>query len=252
MVSHQILERVKSWISSGLALVFPDLCQICRLERATVKEGYVCAACWSRPGGIRFIQAPYCKRCGLPFEGDIQNEFECGNCRELELHFVRARAAVAASGLVREIIHRYKYRSALWFEPFLGDLLIRQAADEVKREGWDLIVPVPLHPLKAREREFNQAERLARLLAIATGLPVRHAALARREATRTQTRLSRKERAANVRHAFAIRDGARFEGERIVLIDDVLTTGATTSECARILRGNGAGEVCVWTVARGL
>ena len=202
---------------------------------------------------VRFIRPPFCKRCGLPYEGEITTAFECANCRDLELHFSSARSAVAAGGMVLVAIHRYKYQRALWFENFLADLLIREAAPVLSREKWDWIVPVPLHPTKQREREFNQAERLARPLSLTTKIPMNTRLLKRVEPTRTQTLLTRQQRATNVRNAFSLREHRRrFSGERIVLLDDVFTTGATTSACARVLRDAGAGEVCVWTVARGL
>lgn len=178
--------------------------------------------------------------------------FECANCREMQLHFRFARSAVAAQGVVLEVIHRYKYQRALWFEPFLVDLLIREAAPELRREKWDFLVPVPLYPTKEREREFNQAERLACRLGAATGLPVTTRLLKRVLPTRTQTLLTRQERSTNMRNAFATRKNARLEGKRLVLVDDVFTTGATTSACAKKLLTAGAKEVCVWTVARGL
>ncbi len=171
---------------------------------------------------------------------------------EVEFHFRSARSAVVARGPVLEVIHRYKYNRALWFEVFLADLLIRQAKPELARERWDFIVPIPLHPTKQREREFNQAERLAGRLSRATDIPVNKRLIRRVVATRTQTRLSRQERQANVRNAFAMHNGKRLNGERIVLLDDVFTTGATSSACAKVLRSAGAGEVCVWTVARGI
>jgi len=151
-----------------------------------------------------------------------------------------------------EIIHRYKYNRAFWFEPFLAGLLVARAAPELLREQWDWIVPVPLHPSKQREREFNQAARLARPLSRATGIPINHRLLRRVLPTRTQTLLNREERLANVRKAFALREDRPLEGKRIVLVDDVFTTGATTGVCARVLRTAGASEVCVWTVARGI
>lgn len=239
---------VKSWLDAGLGFFYPNVCQICRSQQATAGDGYVCAGCRQ---GVRPIQAPFCERCGLPFEGEITTRFECGNCREMELHFSSARAAVSANGVALDIVHRYKYHRALWFEPFLADLLVTQAVPRLPRADWDLIVPVPLHPLKQREREFNQAERLARRLSAATRIPVQ-SLLRRVQPTRTQTLLTRTERAANVRRAFAPARRCRLHGERVVLVDDVLTTGATTSACAEILRKHGAGEVCVWTVARGV
>ena len=242
-------DSVTGWLNAGLAFVYPEVCQVCRQARATPAEGYVCDGCRAK---VRFIEPPFCERCGRPYEGDITGRFECTNCREMEWHFASARSAVAARDPVLEVIHRYKYNRALWFEPFLADLLIRAAGPVLDGQKPDLIVPVPLHPTKEREREFNQAGRLADRLGAATQLPVNKRLLRRVRPTRTQTQLSRQERLANVRNAFAMRDGQRLEGERIILLDDVFTTGATTSACARVLVAAGAGEVCVWTVARGV
>jgi ComF family protein len=239
----------QTWLNVGLGFLYPEICQLCGEQRATAKEGFVCGRCWSH---VRFIKPPFCERCGLPFEGDLTTPFECANCREMELHFSAARSAVAARGAVLEAIHRYKYQRALWFEPFLAGLLLRETVPALRGQDWDLIVPVPLHPLKQREREFNQAERLAVHLSAATRIPLNNNLLRRVVFTSTQTRLTRRERAANMRGAFAMRDGARLDGERVILVDDVFTTGATTSACAQALLAAGAGEVCVWTVARGI
>ncbi len=247
---NALVSAGKDWWNAALALVYPEVCQICRAERAQVAEGLVCAECWRQ---VRFIRAPFCERCGLPFDGALTAAFECSNCREMELPFSSARSAVAAGGLVLEVIHRYKYQRALWFEPFLADLLIREAGPVLRAAAWDWIVPVPLHPAKQREREFNQAERLAQRLAADAKIPALPRLLKRIAPTLTQTRLTRTERAANVRQAFALQPaGPDLRGARIVLLDDVFTTGATTSACARVLKQAGAAEVCVWTVARGL
>lgn len=240
---------LKSWLDAGLGFFYPDTCQLCYSESATASDGYVGAHCWQ---GVGFIRPPFCECCGLPYEGEITTRFECANCREMDLQFQSARAAVVAGHLVLEVIHRYKYQRALWFEPFLADLLVRASRPALAKEHWDMIIPVPLHPLKKREREFNQAERLAARLGEATGLPVKTRELRRVEPTRTQTLLTRKQRAANVHRAFAVRPGCQLEGRRVILVDDVLTTGATTSACARALRNAGAVAVQVWTVARGL
>lgn len=237
----------KALANTTLGFIYPNVCQICGAERAGSTEGFVCARCWQQ---VRFIKPPFCKRCGLPFEGDLTTAFECTNCRELKLHFRSARSAVSASGTVLEVIHRYKYKRAFWFEPFLADLLLREALPELRREKWDWIVPVPLHPAKKRQREFNQAERLATFLGAAANIPLDTTLLERVAATKTQTKLTRQERAENMRNAFAMRNRRKLNGERIVLFDDVFTTGATTDTCARVLQAAGAGEVCVWTVAR--
>jgi len=245
-----LFTSLKILSNTALGFVYPNVCQICGGERATPSEGFVCGRCWQQ---VRFIKPPFCRRCGLPFHGELTSEFECGNCRELKLHFRSARSAVSASGTVLEVIHRYKYQRALWFEPFLADLLIREALPELQKEKWDWIVPVPLHPAKKRQREFNQAERLATYLSAAAQIPMDTGLLKRVTGTFTQTKLTRQQRAENMRGAFRMRDRRkRLKGQRILLFDDVFTTGATTDACARVLLAAGAEEVCVWTVARGL
>lgn len=241
--------RAETWLEAALGFLYPPLCQLCHNARAGAAGGLVCAKCRAQ---VRFIRPPFCERCGLPFEGALTTSFACANCSGVKLHFSSARSAVAARGIVLEAIHRYKYQRALWFEPFLAGLLAEAASPALRGAGWDAIVPVPLFPAKEREREFNQAERLARRLSAATGVPVRAGELRRVRPTPTQTRLSREQRAANMRDAFAVRRGADFAGRRVVLVDDVFTTGATTDACAAALRAAGAVEVCVWTVARGL
>ena len=239
----------QTWLNVGLGFLYPEVCQICGEQRATALEGFVCRQCWTQ---VRFIRPPFCERCGLPYPGDLTAPFECTNCREMELHFSSARSAVVAHGIVREAIHRFKYQRALWFEPFLADLLIREAEPVLREQQWDFIVPVPLHSVKHREREFNQAERLAIHLSAATGIPLNNKSLRRITPTATQTLLTREQRAANMRGAFAVSGQSELKAKRIVLVDDVFTTGATTSACAKALHAAGAGGICVWTVARGL
>ncbi len=243
-----LMERFKSFLNAGLAFIYPEVCCLCSQDRATPAEGYVCARCRSR---VKFIEEPLCRRCGQAFSGAITNEFECSNCHDLELHFDWARSAVVARDPVLDAIHRYKYQRALWLEPFLADLLIQRVRESDEAPAWDVIIPVPLYPAKQREREFNQSERLGRRLARATGIPLDAKLLQRTRPTLSQTRLNRTERQKNVRHAFALRRRADVSGQRILLLDDVFTTGATTSACAHALKAAGAAAVCVWTVARG-
>ncbi len=244
-----LIESVTNWLNAGLGFFYPEACQLCGQARATPAQGFVCGDCRAQ---VRFIEPPFCERCGRPFEGALTTSFECAHCRETEMHFGWARSAAVARGPVLEAIHRYKYHRALWFEPFLADLLIRRAAPALAEEKWDWLVPVPLHRAKEHQREFNQAARLARRLSAATQIPMHQRLLRRVQPTRSQTLLSRPERVTNVRRAFALRGRPRLHGQRLVLVDDVFTTGATTSACARVLRAAGADEVCVWTVARGV
>lgn len=229
-------------------LIYPPVCQVCRDERAGSDEGYVGPKCRAK---VRYVTPPFCDRCGLPYDGSIHNTFVCANCADVAFHFTRARSAVIANALLLQVIHHYKYNRALYFESFLAGLLVREAVPAVAAEKWDLIVPVPLHPAKQREREFNQAERLARHLGRAIGIPVRANLVRRVKPTETQTHLNRNERSQNMQGAFAAAAPKMLNRERIILLDDVMTTGATTSACAAALRQAGAGDVCVWTVARG-
>jgi competence protein ComFC len=240
---------LKSWINAGLGFFYPQVCQLCDDEHASAGDGFVGGNCWRQ---VRFIRPPFCERCGLPFEGDLTTAFECTNCREMDLHFISARSAVVAKTVVLEAIHRFKYQRAMWFEPFLAGLLVREAGPALRGQKWDYIMPVPLHPVKEREREFNQAEVLARHLSAATGIPLNTTLLRRVAPTKTQTLLTREERKSNMRGAFAVTKNAKLHGKSLVLMDDVFTTGATTSACAQALRAAGAETVCVWTVARGL
>lgn len=245
----KVLRWVNWWLEAWGGFFYPNVCQCCHAEPAEPAGGFVGAQCRNR---VRLCQPPVCSKCGLPYEGSLSEPFECTNCRTLELHFDWARSAARASGMLLEVIHRYKYQSQRWFEPFLGGLLVSAARPEIRAADWDWIVPVPLHPVKEREREFNQARVLSRYLGRATGLPVADRLLRRRAFTFTQTHLGRAQRRDNVRDAFTVRPAAELGGRRILLIDDVLTTGATTSECARMLKASGAAVVGVWTMARGV
>jgi competence protein ComFC len=242
------LSSAKAWLNAALSFFYPEICQYCEEEPAGPKDGFIGENCRQ---GVKWIKFPFCERCGLPFQGAISISFECSNCSGLELHFSRARSAVLVEEMVLDLIHRYKYSRQLWLEQFLAGLLITAAVPELQGQGWDIIVPVPLHPLKESEREFNQAHRLACRLGDACEIPVQSKVLKRIQPTRTQTRLTRNERLENVRKAFALSGGTRLNGKHIILVDDVFTTGATTSACAKVLLDAGAADVCVWTVARG-
>ena len=232
-----------------LGLLFPEVCQVCKDAHAMAEQGYVCVDCRA---ALRCVERPFCERCGLPFQGEVTVSFQCPNCHELELHFESARSVFTAEGVGRDLIHRYKYERAFWFEPLFAELLRGSMSAVVRTGRWDCVVPVPLHPAKLREREFNQAERIAELITKNTELPLRLDLLRRVTHTDTQTKLTRAERAANVRSAFTGVEGKSIPAQRVILVDDVFTTGATTNACAEVLREAGASVVCVWTLARGV
>ena len=153
--------------------------------------------------------------------------------------------------MVREFVHRFKYDRHFYLRHPLTDWLAETLDDErIRAQPIDALVPVPLHSARFREREFNQADVLAELLAARTGTPLLRA-LDRIRYTTTQTRLDRHERMENLRNAFRVRHTSAVQNRHLVLVDDIFTTGSTVDECARVLRAAGAASVRVVTVARG-
>jgi competence protein ComFC len=228
------------------SLLFPRECEGC--ARGLDRNECFCATCAEE---LPRITGPHCRICSQPFYGSIQGEFTCANCEGRRFHFTTAVAAYRSRGVVRNLVHRFKYDGHLYLRRALAELLLHGLADDrLHAEPIDALVPVPLHPVRRRTRGFNQAEVLARALTSRCGIPT--ADLLRRiRATTTQTRLDREERMENLRGAFQLRHTAGVKGKRLLLIDDVLTTGSTLDECARVLCEAGAESVLALVVARG-
>ena len=243
--------KLKGWLNTGLAMFYPEVCQLCKDEPATSREGYVGRQCWSQ---VRFIRPPFCERCGLPYQGDITTLFVCTNCHESKLYFTSARSAVVAKTVVLEVIHLFKYSRALWFENFLAHAHPRSGARAAGRRLGFHCARAVASAQGARTGVQPVGAAGPASLGRAVNIRCAEKILRRDTPTATQTHLNRDQRAANMKNAFAVRPGAepQLAGRRIVLVDDVFTTGATTNDCARALRDAGAAEVCVWTVARGL
>jgi ComF family protein len=223
------------------SLFYPSLCTVCS---APVDDSqYVCGPCSRKAPRIK---PPFCATCSEPFQGAITESFSCANCSNRELHF---ESAVA--GLVRKIVHEFKYGHQQFLRYPLADWLL-ETLDDPRLQGrrFDVVVPVPLHAARKRERGFNQAELLASLFAARAGLPMREL-LERIRYTTTQTAFDRTERMENLHNAFRLRKNADVRGLRVLLIDDVLTTGSTLSECARVLKAAGALSAHAATAARG-
>ncbi len=198
------------------------------------------------------ISPPFCRVCAAPFDPLAKRDAQCAVCRKAKDSFQVARAAWVYDGAPRDAIHRFKYggKSALAarLAPALLDLLhLDEALSQI---DFDIVVPVPLHPRRERKRGFNQSELLARALAKELALPAANL-LQRTRATPPQVGLDAKARTHNVRGAFALdpRSGD-ITGQRILLVDDVYTTGSTLRECAGVLNRAGAQTVCAVTLAR--
>jgi len=242
----KIADSLRLVADAFLNALYPPHCAQCRTE--TASGVHLCAACADQAPRIA---APYCRQCSQPFDGAITGEFICHQCRERTLHFDCAVAKYRSRGVVREFTHRFKYEKHYYLRHPLANWLMEALEDErIAAQPFDAFVPVPLHTARFREREFNQAEVLARLLAKRTGKPVLRA-LKRIRYTTTQTRLDREERMENLRNAFRVRHPSAVHSRHLILVDDVFTTGSTVDECARVLRQAGAASVRVVTVARG-
>ncbi|MCX7872699.1 MAG: ComF family protein [Verrucomicrobiae bacterium] len=238
----------KSFVDIFLSLVYPDICQICGKRRATKSESYICRECCK---DVKRIVSPVCKVCGRHFEGNITVEFTCEKCQNEKTYYNIARSAVKYNGTILKALCAYKYNRAMWFEPFLASMLIEKAKEEIDAENWDCIVPVPLHFARKNERGFNQAERLSLRLSQALNIPMNVSILKRVKYTETQTALERRKRGENVKNAFTLKKKSlNINNLRVILVDDVMTTGATVNECAKTLRKGGASAVFVLTLAR--
>lgn len=224
-----------------LSVVLAPTCAACRSPLESPTTAVVCSGCWSR---VQPLVPPFCVVCGNPLQSWRARANECcQRCRTTRTPITRGRAIGEYDGALRAIIHALKYDRRRSIAPTLS-VMMRDQGQSVLA-GADFVVPVPLHWRKRWRRGFNQAEDLA----VCLGLPIRNALL-RVRATRTQTDLPAEERQANVRRAFRVRRGAAIQGARVVLVDDVSTTGATLSACARTLLDAGACEVRSLTAAR--
>ncbi len=229
-----------------LDLVYPRSCAGCGGD----VDGGSDHLCWDCLAKVTYVQPPYCAVCGDPVDGRIDDAFTCYVCSSARPHFDLARSAVRYTGVLQNALRAFKYREALWMRTDLARVMEACVAAHYDPDRIDLVTFVPLYPARQRERGYNQSELLARALARRLRKPLKRC-LARIRPTRTQTNLTAPARATNVKDAFRPRRARGFAGRRVLLVDDVMTTGATVNECARMLKRGGAEQVYVVTVARG-
>ena len=226
-------------------LMLPPTCLACR--KPVGAAGGLCPSCWTKMG---FIERPYCERLGTPFPHDTGGALVSPSAIADPPAFERARAAARYSEIARELVHLLKYGDRLDLAAPLGRWMARAGADVLADA--DALVPVPLHWTRLWQRRFNQSALLARAVSAAGGIAVADHILARMRATPPQVGLARNERARNVQGAFAVPKAARIDvkGRKLVVIDDVLTSGATANACANVLLRAGASRVDVLVLAR--
>lgn len=235
-----------------LDLLYPPSCAICC---ANLSDGRsLCDTC---DADLPRLVEPFCKHCGEGFPGEIEGSFSCPNCSKIQFAFDFARPATFRDERTLGMIHRLKYSRHLYLAAELGRIATEAFSDPrlatALQHQWPL-VPVPLHRKRLQHRHFNQAGEIARVIGQHTGLPLLHA-LRRIRTTGHQTALTRSQRLENLRGAFSITpQGSQWISGKptgAILVDDVLTTGSTVNECAKVLRKAGFQTVAVVTVMRG-
>ncbi len=247
----KLSELRSSWTSlvrRALHTVLPVECAACSSALTDDPVPFFCRTCWDT---ITPLAGPACPSCGLPFASDValtySPEHRCLACRQDPPAFTQAWSCYAYEPPLQQAIHLFKYRGKVVLAGALGALL---------RKAWprpleaDVLMPVPLHASRLREREYNQSLLLADELNRDLRLPLVYDNLVRLRAAPPQTELSRSERLANLRRCFSVRRPAEIADKRVLLIDDVMTTGTTVNECAKVLRKAGADDVFVVTLAR--
>ncbi len=222
----------------------PPQCLCCERFLEESQQGF-CPSCLS---GIYWIEPPFCSICGYPFLSQETSSHPCGACVTHKKYFTMARALGSYEGPLQEAIHRWKYKGKANLTPFFAEWM----AEGLKRywapNSFDLLIPVPLHPQRLRERGFNQSLLLVKELSHRSGIPYRKTLLQKIKPTLPQVALSGPEREKGIRGAFQVIEREELKGKSVLLVDDVYTTGATVNECSKTLLREGAQRVDVLTL----
>jgi ComF family protein len=235
----------RGWTALALNICFPPRCSACGVITDSA-QGF-CSDCFTN---IRFIDAPVCQCCGFPFEFDPGDDALCGTCMQDAPPYDKARAAFYYDDLTRSLITRYKYQDRTERTPLFGAMLARSGHELIAHS--EVIIPVPLHRRRLLTRKYNQSLLLAHAVADQCGLAVWPDGLLRVRHTTPQAGLTRAERQANVKGAFRVnhRYATSLRGRAVLLVDDVITTGATIHACTKILKSAGAAKIYVLTLAK--
>ena len=232
----------KHMLNSFLNILFPETCPVCKNSAKDHKIAPICADCWE---AVSPYEGPMCRRCGKPLVSDIS--ITCGECLEDEPAFSYARSFGLYEGVLKKAISLMKFYGIKRLSRPLSDVMLYLKIPEA-----DIVIPVPLHEKRLRKREFNQSALIAKYLAASQGITVMLNCLVKIRDTTPQVGLSSQERRKNIKGAFAINNRLLISGKDIVLVDDVVTTGATVRECSKVLKKAGARNIYVITLAHGM
>ncbi len=236
----------RAFIESIINFLFPYQCLRC--GKILNSAGYLCDHCAEE---INFIKPPYCYKCGHPLqEENTQEKMLCAGCLKHKRSFYRlSRSAVVYDNSSKNLILSFKFFDQTENANLLSAML-KIAGKDIFAEGVDLIIPVPLHYTRLIKRKYNQSALLAQKLSEMTSVPHNNLALVRSRKTKPQVEVSGKERINNVKNAFSVKNQKLIKGKRIVLIDDIMTTGSTVKECSLALKKAGAKSIDILTIAR--
>ncbi len=234
--------------STLFQFLLPPQCPCCGKFLDGGQPGF-CSTCLSE---IRWIEPPFCSICGIPFISKEAGNHPCAACATHPKYFTIARALGVFEGSLQTAIHRWKYEGKTYLTPFFAEWMAGGLSRYWEPNSADLLIPVPLHPQRLRERGFNQAFLLAKELSRRTGIPCPKKILQKKKPTIPQVNLSGVEREKGLTRTFHVDKSDALEGKSVLLVDDVYTTGATVNECAKALLGGGAREVNVLTLAHAL
>lgn len=233
-----------TWLRTFIDVILPPRCLIC--GKAIHSCDTLCSDCFAQ---ISFISFPYCAHCGRPLALSSDEQHYCAMCLSNKDPFRLCRSAVKYDDFSKKLILDFKFSDCLENRTLLTNWLFL-AGNDIFKAGIDLIIPVPLHYMRLFKRKYNQSAVLASGLSKLTGIPADYKSLQKIRHTIPQISCTGKQRVKNVKKAFDVTSPHNIKGKRIVLIDDVFTTGSTLKECAKVLKKAGAKSVDTLTIAR--
>lgn len=239
----KIFHKIKQWL---LYIFFPNTCFCCGRDLPHDNQSPLCRDCTIK---LEPVCGLICQRCGLPLKSGGAHCFNCRGSKAAKYKCSYIRSALCFNEPSRALIHAFKYEKYIRIAKFFAPLMYKTFKENPPFFEAEALIPVPIHKSRLKQRGFNQAEILAKHLAVYCTLPCEDI-LIRKRKTESQTKLNRKQRQQNITDAFEIKKGAKIKGRAFILIDDVCTTGATLEECAKVLKAAGAREVLALTALR--
>lgn len=235
-------------VKSALNILWPLYCQACKKRLEIDSKIHLCPDCLAK---IRFNKLPFCKKCGRSLEGHNSYSDYCHSCQKNEFNFERAYSACLYEGILKELLHEFKYNKNMQAGNTLSAILLKFFEENLFEKNFDFIVPIPLFAAKEREREFNQAEILARPISKKFLITLSKSILVKFKPTPSQTTLTKEKRFLSQKDVFKVLHPEAFYKKKLLIIDDIMTTGATINEAARTLKKSGAQDVYGLTLIRG-